>query len=128
MNRRHFLKTSGLSLATILISDAVPGFGNTPQGQLINFPDAVTALVDGSMVTLAGKGQQTWSYQSVIVHLKNTGNSIAVTITAPGVKLSAVTLQWKTPVNTTSNVLNDHWERTYGDVSWHKPVGSEILP
>lgn len=128
MNRRHFLQTSGISLAAILIHDAGFAFAGSPQSHLLNFPDAVTAMVDGATVSLLGKGQQTWTYQTVTVHLKNTGTSIAVAITAPGVKLSAVTLEWKTPVTTTSNILNDHWERTYGDASWHKPYATEILP
>ncbi len=128
MERRHFLRTSGLSLAAVLLSDSIFSFTNSPQGQLINFPDAVTATVDGAVVTLTGKGQQLWEYKTITVQLKNTGNSIAVFVQAPGVKLSAVTLQWKTPVNAASNILNDQWERTYGDASWHKPVATEILP
>ena len=128
MNRRHFLQTSGLSLAAVLISDSIFSLTNTPQGQLINFPDSVTAMADGTIVTLTGNGKQIWTYKSVTVSLKNTGNSIAVLVQAPDVKLSAVTLQWQTPVKTSSVILNDNWERTYGDASWHKPVDTEILP
>jgi len=128
MNRRHFLQTSGLSLAAVLISDSIFSLTNTPQGQLINFPDSVTAMADGTIVTLTGNGKQIWTYKSVTVSLKNTGNSIAVLVQAPDVKLSAVTLQWQTPVKTSSVILNDNWERTYGDASWHKPIATEILP
>lgn len=128
MKRRHFLRTSGLSLAAILLHDAGFAFAGSPQGQHINFPEAVTAIVDGATVVLKGTGQQVWVYKSLRVQLKNEDDSIAVTITAPGLRLSAITLQWKTPVAAASNILNDHWERTYGDVSWHTPVATEILP
>lgn len=59
MNRRHFLQTSGISLAAILIHDAGFAFAGSPQSHLLNFPDAVTAMVDGATVSLLGKGQQT---------------------------------------------------------------------
>ena len=66
MNRRNFIHTSGLSLAPILISDSIYG---SPNGQLINFPDEVSAILNGQSVKLAGKGQQIWSYQQLIVSL-----------------------------------------------------------
>ncbi|MEP7376672.1 MAG: hypothetical protein ABI675_24965 [Chitinophagaceae bacterium] len=125
MKRRHFIQTSGLSLAAILLSDSIFG---SPIGQLINFPDEVSAVVNGQIVKLTGKGNQVWTYQDLIVSLKNTGESMAITLQAPGIKLSAVTLQWKTPVKASSNILNDQWERTYGDASWHTPIPTEILP
>ena len=128
MNRKHFIYTSGLSLAAILISDRIFAGSSSRNTLLINFPDAVTAIVNGATVTLTGKGKQVWTYQNLTVSLKNTGSSIAIAIQAPGVKLSSVTLQWKTPVKKTSAILNDHWERTYGDISWHTPIATELLP
>ncbi len=128
MNRRHFIQTSGLSLAAILTSDKFFAGSSSSNALPTNFPDEVTAIVNGTSVTLAGKGKQIWTYQNLLVSLKNTGNSIAIAIQAPGIKLSSVTLHWKTPVKKTSHILNDHWERTYGDVSWHAPTTTETLP
>jgi alpha-galactosidase len=125
MNRRHFIQTSGLSLAAFLVTDTIFSANYIP---LINFPDEVTAIVDGLTVTLTGKNRQEWNCRNLTVSLKNTGESIAAFIQAPGVQLSVVTLHWKTPVKETAKILNDHWERTYGDVSWHTPVINEILP
>ncbi len=125
MNRRNFIQTTGLSLAAVLISDNIFAL---QKEQLINFPDSVTAIVNDQLVKLTGKGNQQWVYQDVIVNLKNTGKTIAVEIQAPKISLSAVTLYWKTPVKDNSLILNDHWERTYGDISWHKSATSELLP
>jgi len=127
MNRRNFIQTTGLSLASILISDSILGLGEQRE-QLINYPDAVTAIINNQVVQLAGKGKQQWIYQGLEVNLKNTGKGIAIEIQAPRVELYAVTLMWKTAVKETSLILNDHWERTYGDLSWHPPAASEILP
>ena len=126
MNRRNFIYTSGASLAAVLLTDSLLAL---PQKiQVINFPDEVKGIVNDQVVSFISKGKQAWNFQDVIVNLRNTGTSIAIEIQAPKVSLSAVTLHWKTPSKMASNILNDHWERTYGDVSWHKPFESEILP
>jgi alpha-galactosidase len=67
-------------------------------------------------------------YNDVVVNLISPGNKIAIEIQAPNVRISSVTLHWKVSGKGKSSVLNDHWERTYGNISWHKPVETEILP
>ncbi len=128
MNRRNFIQTTGISLASILISDSLFAFYNQPGGQLLNFPDEVTAVVNDQLVKLTGKGKQVWTYRDLIVNLKNTGKSIVIEIQSPQSAISAVNLYWNKSTGTSSSILNDHWERTYGNVSWHAAAVSEILP
>ena len=129
MNRRNFIRTTGAALASALISDKFTGSVNEPVTQLINMPDEASAIINNQSVILQkSKGEESWIYKDLIVSLKNTENSVAIGIKAPKVKLSSISLHWKTPVKSTSSVLNDQWERTYGDVSWHKARESEILP
>ena len=129
MDRRNFIRTTGITLTGALISDSIFARGAGKISQLINFPDKVSGLINNHVVQLSGsKGGELWNYQDLTVRLKNEGSGISIEITAPRVSLSSVTLQWKTPVRKNSAILNDHWERTYGDVSWHKPKDSEILP
>jgi alpha-galactosidase len=128
MNRRHFISTTGLSLAGILLSDSLLAL-NQKKGGLINLPDDISAIVNDQMVKLkANAGKDLWSYRDVVVTLGKSKQGIAIFLHASGVSLSTVTLSWNTPVLKTSSVLNDQWERTYGDVSWHKSVEGEILP
>jgi len=94
----------------------------------ISFPDEVSAIINDQTVRLSGKAQQEWTYRELVIRMRNTGYSLMAEIQAPEVKLSSVTLHWKIPANTSSVILNDHWERTYGDVSWHKSNDVEILP
>ena len=128
MDRRNFIKTTGLTLASALMHDSLFSSSREPTRQFINFPDGIVAIIDNHTVKLTGIGKEAWTYQDVLVGLENTGGCIAVTIQAPNVRLSSITLVWKTPSKNSSRILNDHWERTYGDVSWHPPIGSEILP
>jgi alpha-galactosidase len=128
MNRRNFIRTSGITLASVFISDSLSPLSGQKKDLLINFPDEVSALINYSRVNLTGEGNEIWKYQDLVISLKDTGSSISVIIQAPNINLSEVTLKWKIPDNSSSSILNDQWERTYGDVSWHKPIGSEILP
>lgn len=127
MKRRNFIKTTGLSIASLLLSETILAAGKQKKN-LLDFPDEVYAIVNGKNVALAGKKGQNWRFQDLLVSLKNTGKSISVQLQAPNVKLNAVTIVWRIPGNKSSVILNDHWERTYGDVSWHKSTESDILP
>jgi len=93
----------------------------------MNLPDEVTAILEDQLVTLTGRGGS-WTYKDLIVELPVQGGGIAVEIESPRSGLSAVTLRWKRKRCDTSMLLNDHWERTYGDVSWHRASDSELLP
>ena len=127
MKRRHFIQTTGLSIAAVLLNNSLFGLSRFKNEQLLNLPDEVTAVVNDLTVKLTAQNGK-WIYRDVIVTLLHTGSSIAVEIQAPDVKLSSVTLIWKVKGKGRSEILNDHWERTYGNISWHKPIEKEILP
>jgi alpha-galactosidase len=93
----------------------------------MSLPDEVTAILNDQLVTLTRKGES-WANKDLEVELVVQGESVAVDIECPRAGLSAVTLTWKQKSRENSSILNDHWERTYGDVSWHAPAESELLP
>ncbi len=125
MNRRHFIQTAGISLGAILLHDQL--HAGTNGASAINLPDSVAAILNNELVQLSGTAKQHWVYKDLVVDLKKKTDNLAVNINAPKSSLSSIILHWKKTSQPTA-VLNDHWERTYGDVSWHKPSGSEILP
>ena len=125
MNRINFIRAAGVSLASLFMRDVL--FANRFKGPTMNLPDEVTAILDDQLVSLTGK-DESWKYKDLIVELLTQGESIAVAIESPRSSLTAVTLRWKQKGRDNSRILNDHWERTYGDVSWHAPSGSELLP
>jgi len=128
MNRRNFIRTTGVSFASILITDCLFASPNKRWGSSINYPDDVTAIADDEFVNLYGTGKQAWTGKNITVNLINTGNCMLVEIQAPGIQLSSVTLNWRIPQKANSTILNDQWERTYGDASWHKSKKTEMLP
>jgi len=125
VNRSHFIRTIGISLASLLTRNVL--FANGLRGSNMNLPDEVTAVLDDQPVTLTGGGTS-WTYKDLSVELVERGPALAVEVRAPRSRLIAVTLRWKQRRREDSRVLNDHWERTYGDVSWHSPSESEQLP
>ena len=128
MKRRNFIRTSGISLASLFMCDILLASGSKSIKSSINFPDKVSAIFNDRIVELSGKNQQEWTFRELLVSLKKTDSSLITEIHAPGVNLSSVTLHWNIPASASSVILNDHWERTYGDVSWHKSGETEILP
>ncbi len=128
MNRRQFIRTSGFSVASFLMSDSLFALSNSEKGQLMRMPDEVTAILNDQAVTLRPHGDSLWTTRGLVVTLREQKNSLSVEIEAPAVRLSEVTLRWKTESKASLSILNDHWERTYGDVSWHTQQASEILP
>ena len=126
MNRKNFIRTTGISLAALLTADNL--FAGEPTKSLINFPDEVTAILDNQIVKLESKGKQIWIFKDLRVELNKKQEGLVVEIQSPQSNLSEVTLRWKRPADSFSTILNDAWERTYGNVSWHNPSASEILP
>ncbi|PKB17811.1 hypothetical protein [Flavobacterium sp. 5] len=128
MNRRNFIKNTGFTLTGLLLSDVILGqnfeieYANT-----MIFPNQVSAIINDKLVQLSGSDKK-WSHENVQVTLEKTKTGIVVFVEAPNVSLSKITLSWITPSKSNSTILNDHWERTYGDISWHKPSETEILP
>ncbi len=126
MNRKNFIRTIGISLAALLTADNL--FAGEPTKSLINFPNEVTAILNNQNVKLESKGKQIWLFKDLTVTLKKKQEGIVIEIQSPQSKLSEVTLHWKRSANSFPTIMNDAWERTYGDASWHKPSSSEILP
>lgn len=94
----------------------------------MNQPDEVTAILDDQPVRLQPSGRSRWTYRGLAVEIHEGESTLDIEVEAPAARLSEVTLHWKAEGKPPSLILNDHWERTYGDASWHAPRDAEILP
>ena len=128
MNRRNFIKTTGLSLAAALLYDPLFASSGLAKNQLITLPDEVYAVYNNKTVQLTGISKELVGYDEILVFFENTGTGVSVSIQAPHIALDSITLRWKLPIKSTSKVLNDHWERSYGDLGWKNAKEMEILP
>ncbi len=91
-------------------------------------PDRVTAILNDQVVQLRPDGASRWTYRELLVDVRERNSALAIELQAPGARLSEVKLHWKAENKSASRILNDQWERTYGDASWHAQRDDEILP
>jgi alpha-galactosidase len=113
MDRRHFIQISSGSFAALIFTR--PGVDRT---QLINPPDEVLVQSANAWFKLKVSGLGLWLYQDLQVELEQKSDCTAVFVESPSLALQGVRLIWKQQNPPRSTCLGDHWERTYGDLSW----------
>ncbi|GAB2694674.1 hypothetical protein GCM10027037_17750 [Mucilaginibacter koreensis] len=119
MLRRNFIKLSGATFAALVYSKLT--YAGAGQQSLINHPDEVWAQLNSNWVKLTKSNGSTFSYRDVQVTIKPNQNTQAVYVNAPNVELEAIRLRWKYNTAGFTQMLGDHWERSYGDLAWKAP-------
>lgn len=126
MERRNFIRISGASLGSLLISSYIKAEGK--KNHSIKLPDAITIQADNEWFNLESSNQNIWKYKDVVVELKLINDLVSVHVQSPTISLKTVKLSWKYPFSKTAQLLSDHWERTYGDVQWKPVDGTAKMP
>ncbi|HEY3940590.1 MAG TPA: hypothetical protein VGL97_24390 [Bryobacteraceae bacterium] len=88
-------------------------------------PDSVTAFVDRETVPLTRAGNR-WTGSGIAVSAEPRERTIPLRIEAAS--LSRMRLRWRAKVPEFWRLLNDDWERSYGDLEWRCMVGDRVLP
>jgi len=126
MNRKHFLYLGGTSLAGLLFVKQVNAL--TVAHQLVHLPQKVFVKLDDGIHELQSSDKQNWTYKDVTVKLQYNHNDLSASVHSPSMALHNVALQWNYAAPSTSILLGDHWERTYGDVHFQPALFSRKLP
>jgi alpha-galactosidase len=126
LNRRNFIQLTGVSLASLLVSDFIKAEGR--KLTLMQMPDEVKIRSGDVDYSLQSSDKQTWNFRDIIVKLKNTKDSVLILVHSPTLALQEVRLSWKIPAVKNAVVLGDAWERTYGDISWQQINATKKLP
>jgi alpha-galactosidase len=126
MQRRHFVKLSATTTAALLFSRITHAAGNGVA--MINVPEEVWAQSGDEWHQLKSLIGSYYSYKDLHVELKANGDSLAVYVQSPTMALQAVRLKWKHLVSSGTKCLGDHWERSYGDLSWKAPEAGTKNP
>jgi len=87
----------------------------------IRMPDAVMVRCGGQWFTLQGANEN-WKHEEIGVTLQLNGEALGLFVAAPGRELEFIKCSWKQAPPENSKYLNDHWERSYGDLSWELPT------
>jgi alpha-galactosidase len=113
MNRRHFIQLSGASIGSLM-------FTKNPKHSipLINLPDEVWIQSLDQWLALKSTRLGIWEDRGCRVFLNHDSEVLPVHLESPNAAIQAIKLVWKYNTPDRSIRLGDHWERTYGDVSW----------
>jgi alpha-galactosidase len=131
MKRRNFIRTSGLSLGSLLfLSDlsgksAVSGSNDLP---LLRFPDEITVVTDEETFQLDSSPGQTWEKKGVRVKLVELDNALEVSLQSPILGIQYIKLKWKYKRISSIRFLGDQWERSYGDLQWTALDQHRMMP
>lgn len=90
-------------------------------------PDFVTAFLENETVALTREGGR-WTGKGVAVEAAPRGGAVPVRVEAESAPLMRVRLRWKARVPERWRILNDQWERSYGDLEWRGMNGDRVLP
>ena len=129
MDRRSFVRTTGLSLAATLISRRLVASPiGKYSGEGMNHPDEISVISESGSFNLKSVDGSTWRQNDVQITFSPSGNALAVDIQSPAENLKSVTLKWKIPRRASVRCLGDQWERSYGDLRWSVVDEDRIMP
>jgi alpha-galactosidase len=125
MQRRRFLQLSGFSAASLLFTrlDAETGIPY----QALRFPSSVSILSAGQWIRLTGAGDR-WTHQGLAVDLQETKDSLGIRLHAPDRTVEKLQLTWPQTSPAGAKYLGDHWERSYGDLTWDSSFPQRLAP
>jgi len=90
-------------------------------------PDLVVAFLESGSLSLQREGQR-WTAAGMSIEAGPRGTELPVRIEAPEAALLRIHLRWHARVPERWRILNDQWERSYGDLEWRCLLGERVLP
>jgi alpha-galactosidase len=124
MSRRSLLAASAALPALAAGQSAPPAAGYV---DILRPPDLVTTHVGKDSIPLARQGHR-WTSAGIALEADPQGSQLPIAIEAPQTPLERIHLRWRARVPGNWRILNDQWERSYGDLEWRGMVGERILP
>lgn len=122
-NRRHWMTLAGgIPALAAGPASAAPGFVD-----ILRPPDFVTAFTGTSRADLAYQGGS-WTGSGVQVDAEPRAGTLPVRVRAETTPLVRLRLRWKAAPPERWRILNDQWERSYGDLEWRCLSGDRVLP
>ena len=94
---------------------------------ILRSPDLAIAFLEHEQVSLVREGHK-WTAKGIAVEAEPRGNEIPVRVEAADAPLMRVQLRWTANVPEAWRILNDQWERSYGDLEWRGVVAERVLP
>jgi alpha-galactosidase len=124
LSRRDVL---ALSAGLPAVAAAQPVRATDGYVDILRPPDLAIAFLEGGPFPLAREGRR-WNGAGISVQTEPAAGGMPIRIEAPEAPLLRLHLRWRAAVPERWRILNDQWERSYGDLEWRGVVGERILP
>ena len=127
------MSKQGISRRSLLAaSAALPAAGQSAASatgyvDIMRPPDRMTAFLENEAVPLKNEGGR-WTGKGIAADVHPQGAELPIAIEARQTPLERIHLRWRARVPERWRILNDQWERSYGDLEWRGMVGERILP
>jgi hypothetical protein len=130
LSRREFTARTALGAGAMLILPRAlraSAPANDLAARVIQLPDAVSVEFDTFLQPAVREGTN-WSARDATVITRPARGGLDLRLSAPSTGVKRVRLGWRLATSSGARVLNDAWERGYGDLSWQAPNADRILP
>ena len=84
---------------------------------ILRLPSLAIAFLESGPLPLAREGHR-WNGAGISVQTEPDASGMPVRIEAPEAPLLRLHLRWRAAVPERWRILNDQWERSYGDLEW----------
>jgi alpha-galactosidase len=106
--------------------DRIPA--GSPLLEILRIPDAVTTFTGLSHPLPLSRVHSTWQAAGIEVDFQPDVAQMPIRVSAPGIAPTHVHLRWSANTPQPLRCLGDHWERSYGDLSWRGIVPERVMP
>ncbi|HEX3877211.1 MAG TPA: hypothetical protein VHW24_09505 [Bryobacteraceae bacterium] len=127
MNRRDLLTLSAALPTALSAQVAPPSTTATGFVDITRQPDVAIAHLDSGPVTLVRQNDR-WTASGISVEVRPGVGGMPVRLEAAEAPLLRVQLRWHASVPESWRILNDQWERSYGDLEWRGLTAERVLP
>ena len=129
MNPHKLSRREALALSAGLPAAAAAQTVRAAEGyvDILRPPDLAMAFLESGPLPLAREGRR-WNSSGILVETDPDANGMPIRIEAPEVPLLRLHFRWRAAIPERWRILNDQWERSYGDLEWRGVVGERILP
>lgn len=91
-------------------------------------PDSVIVITETGTNQLAETAKGNWSNNGVRVKFVIRGSKLDIKLSAPGLAVKTLQVNWNARLSPDWSYLGDAWERAYGDLEWRSLDSQRIMP
>ena len=130
VSRRGFAIQAALGAGAVFAGARGMAVFSAPAGlgdHVVQPPDSLSVEFEDAAVQSA-HDRVVWELGGAVVETRRKGRTLTIRLSSPARAVKRLLLTWNATAPANARILNDHWERGYGDLSWQTVNAERILP